>query len=189
MEKTINLQNQTVPYQIQASKKARRLRISVYRNLRVVVTLPVGFKISEAEKYLRQKLDWVKKSLNHFMKFPPAPIVKYGKKDYLQNKAAALALAKNKLGQFNKFYGFSYNRVSIKNQKTRWGSCSKKGNLNFNYKIVHLPENLVDYLVVHELCHLREMNHSRDFWALVEKTIPDYKILRRQLRNFGVAVS
>ncbi len=189
MDKTINIQNRAFQYKILASKKARRLRISVYRNQQVVVTLPLGFKISEAEKYLKAKLGWVKRSLNYFLLHPAPSVVKYGRGDYLKHKAEALTLAKNKLEQFNEVYRFSYNRVSIKNQKTRWGSCSKRGNLNFNYKIVHLPDNLVNYLVVHELCHLKEMNHSRNFWALVAQAIPDYKILRKQLRNFGVTVS
>jgi predicted metal-dependent hydrolase len=100
-----------------------------------------------------------------------------------------LIIAKAKVKQWNLYYNFSHRKISVKNQKTRWGSCSKKGNLNFNYKIVHLPENLVNYLVVHELCHLKEFNHSKNFWSLVGQTVPDYKKLRRELRSFGVSLS
>lgn len=84
---------------------------------------------------------------------------------------------------FNKVYGFKYGRVTIRNVKTRWGSCSKKGNLNFNYRIVFLPKELADYLVVHELCHLGEFNHSQKFWDLVAKAQPNYKKLRKELRK------
>lgn len=106
--------------------------------------------------------------------------------EYVQYKEQARTLVHQKLVQWNALYNFSYNRVSIKNQKTRWGSCSSKGNLNFHYRIVFLPEPLVDYLIVHELCHLGQMNHSKAFWDLVEKTIPDYSIRQNMLRNISV---
>ncbi len=69
------------------------------------------------------------------------------------------------------------------NQRTKWGSCSKKGNLNFNYKIALMPEKIADYIVVHELCHLKEFNHSRKFWNLVVKIIPDYLEIKKELKN------
>ena len=78
---------------------------------------------------------------------------------YLKYKETARALAKSRIEYYNTLYGFIFNRISIKNHKSRWGSCSKKGNLNFNYKIALLPEALADYVIVHELCHLGEFNH------------------------------
>lgn len=101
--------------------------------------------------------------------------------EYLQYKEQARILVHAKLAYWNTFYHFSYNRISIKNQKSRWGSCSSKGNLNFHYKIVLLPDELVDYLIVHELCHLGQMNHSKHFWDLVAKTIPDYVVRQKAL--------
>ncbi len=98
-------------------------------------------------------------------------------------KAAALGLVENKMEEFNKFYGFQYKKITIRNTSSRWGSASKKGNLSFNYRIAMLPPELADYLVVHELCHLKEMNHSPNFWALVAKSIPDYKKTRKDLRR------
>ncbi|PID51961.1 MAG: hypothetical protein CR972_04600 [Candidatus Moraniibacteriota bacterium] len=90
-----------------------------------------------------------------------------------------------KLEEFNRYYNFSYNRVSIRHQKSRWGSCSSDGNLNFNCKLLCVRDELINYVVVHELCHLKEMNHSKKFWALVAETIPHYKELRRELKNIG----
>lgn len=103
--------------------------------------------------------------------------------NYLKYKKQANILIKERLEYFNQFYNYKYGRVAIRNQKTRWGSCSKKGNLNFNYKIVLLTPKQADYIIVHELCHLKEFNHSQRFWDLVAKAVPDYKEVRHSLRN------
>ena len=107
------------------------------------------------------------------------------KKEYLENKDKALSLALLRLEHFNKIYEVKIGKVNIKNQKTRWGSCSRKGNINFNYKIALLPDRLADYIIVHELCHLKEFNHSRKFWNLVALTIPDWRERRGELKKGG----
>ncbi len=81
----------------------------------------------------------------------------------------------NKAEYYSKMMGVTYNRIAVKEQKTKWGSCSSKKNLNFNWKLILMPEDILAYIVVHELAHLREMNHSQSFWAQVAKIIPDYK--------------
>ena len=98
----------------------------------------------------------------------------------------ARALVQAKLEYWNQFYKFKYNRVAIKSHKGRWGSCSRLKNLNFNYKIIFLPEALADYLVVHELCHLRELNHGARFWDLVARAIPDCNRRRGELRKMPI---
>ena len=107
-------------------------------------------------------------------------------KNYLENKNKALEMVKERIEYFNDFYNYKWNKISVKNQKTRWGSCSQRGNLNFNYKIALLPQKSSDYIIVHELCHLGEFNHSQKFWDLVAKTVPDYKETRRDLRKNGL---
>ncbi len=82
--------------------------------------------------------------------------------------------------------GVTVGYVTVKNQKTRWGSCSAKGNVNFNYQLAFLPEELLDYVVIHELAHRRHMNHSRAFWAEVEKYCPDYRERREQLKEYSL---
>ena len=106
-----------------------------------------------------------------------------GRKKYLEHKEAARELVRGRLEYFNTQYGYKIGRVSIKNTRSRWGSCSSKGNLNFNYRIALLPKHLVDYVVVHELCHLGQFNHSPAFWNLVARTIPDYVTRREELRK------
>lgn len=122
------------------------------------------------------------------------------KRGLLKYKEEAARLVKERLEFYNKTYNLlgrtpndvsrdtiplnRLNRITIRNTKSRWGSCSKKGNLNFNYRIVFLPPDLADYLVVHELCHLGEFNHSEKFWKLVSMAILDYKERRKELKDW-----
>lgn len=97
----------------------------------------------------------------------------------------ARAIFASRLVACNAVYGYSYARVSIKEQKSRWGSCSRRGNLNFNWRLLLAPLPVLDYVVVHELCHLKELNHSERFWRLVARGCPDYQTYRRWLRDNG----
>ena len=96
-------------------------------------------------------------------------------KHYLEHKERARSLAHSRLEYFNQHYNLPYKRVAIKNQRRCWGSCSSLKNLNFNYKIYFLPPHLCDYIIVHELCHLVELNHGQSFWNLVAQQIPEYQ--------------
>ena len=100
-------------------------------------------------------------------------------------KRLAKELLLKKCRYFAERMGVSYGTVTVREQKTRWGSCSAKGNLNFNWKLALMPEEILDYLVVHELAHRVEMNHSPAFWAVVAEEIPDYKTRREWLRQNG----
>ena len=98
------------------------------------------------------------------------------------HKEYARACIMRRLVHWHTIYGYTYGRVAIRNQSSRWGSCSRKGNLNFNYRIAFLSPELMDYVIVHELCHLKEFNHSQNFWDLVGQEIPEYKKIRNSLR-------
>ena len=102
-------------------------------------------------------------------------------KHYGAHKEKARALVHARLAHWNEFYGYTYGRVAIRDQRSRWGSCSSKRNLNFNYRLVFIPIELVDYVIVHELCHLEHFNHSELFWGAVAKALPDYKRLKADL--------
>ncbi len=108
---------------------------------------------------------------------------KFNRWDYKRHKEEARVLVHEKITQLNMHYGFPIRKVAIRNTKSRWGSCSKQGNLNFNYKILFLPPHIADYIIVHELCHLKEFNHSADFWNLVAKVTPNHKDIRAELRK------
>ena len=110
-------------------------------------------------------------------------------KKYLEYRESARALAHERILSLNTHYKVAVNRIFIRNSRSRWGSCSTKGNLNFNYRLVFLPPALVDYVIVHELCHLREFNHSPRFWAHVSEIVPNHKALRRELRRTKIILS
>ena len=145
--------------------------------------LPYGMDEKFAENFIQKKSDWILKKIKYFQKHKFHILPKSSQKEYKLRKKEAYAIIKEKILYFNSFYKFAIGKITIRRQKTRWGSCSRKGNLNFNFNIIHLPQNLLNYLVVHELCHLKELNHSKKFWELVSLQIPDYKILRKELKS------
>jgi len=172
-----------ISYKLKRSKRAKRMRLAVYCDGSVVVTSPLGVERSLIEKFIIDKKQWIRDKIQFFKSVDSKAIRVFSNKDYLKNKDKALALAENQVGFYNKIYDFSFNKISIKNQKTRWGSCSRKKNLNLNYKIVFLPEKLQDYIIVHEMCHLKEFSHSKKFWALVKKALPNFLDIKKELRN------
>ncbi len=189
MQKNIKLQKQKIEYTLKMSKRARRMRLAVYCDGSTVVTAPRFLPQFMVERYVAQKSQWILEKLDNFRPFTPRSSVQTTRErkiEYLKYKDQALILAENNIAKYNKVYNFSFNKITIRNQKTRWGSCSKKGNLNFNYKIALLPERLAEYIIVHELCHLGEFNHSKRFWSLVARTIPDYATLRHTLKSYRI---
>lgn len=186
MKKHIAIENKQITYTLRKSARARRMRIAVYCDGSVVVTTPFDLRDTVVERFLREKAHWLFAKMSFFRQFEGRAVARRSNADYLKHKDDAYRIVAERVNYFNKIYGFSFNQINIKNQKTRWGSCSRKGNLNFNYKIVFLPQQLSDYIIVHELCHLREFNHSRKFWSLVERGIPDYLGVRNELKKSGV---
>lgn len=179
-------QKKQLNYNVIKSKKAKRVRITVKPGGEVVVTVPWFLPKIMGEKFLAQNQDWVLMRVEKLSQVRPIGNLKHTRYQIAKYKLQARELVKEKLALFNREYGFKYRRIAIRNQKTRWGSCSADKNLNFNYKIVLLPQKLADYLVVHELCHLKEMNHSARFWTLVSKTIPDHKRRRKELNKYDL---
>lgn len=158
------------------------MRLAIYPDGRFVVTAPRWYPVYAVDRFIREKSEWIWEKLRHIDFAELALRKRKEGEQYVTGKKAAGAVIRARVQSLNENYGFAYNRISIRNQKTCWGSCSRKGNLNFNYKVADLPEELRDYVIVHELCHLQELNHGERFWKLVEKTMPDYKERRKRLR-------
>ena len=181
MNRQVKIKEQIISYTLKTSTRSKSLRLAIFRNCSLVVTRPEGLAENVVESFMQRKAEWILAKFQYFKSLPSAD-VKIELKEYRQNKKAALHLVRGLLAEYNQFYNFKINSVKIKNQKTRWGSCSRQGNLNFSYRLALLPEDLARYIVVHELCHLKELNHSARFWQLVSQTCPDYLAKRKQLR-------
>lgn len=181
MTKTVLLSS-GVEVKIKKDRRAKGLRITVRPGGGVVLTMPFLVSFKMGVRFLESKAVWIKEKRDlsleqrHFL-------LQGSVEEFEQNKEKARKEIEARLEHFQKFYPVSWNRLTIRNQKTRWGSCSKRGNLSFSYRIIFLPSHLRDYIVVHELCHLLELNHSPRFWALLAKTFPDYQSLRKDLHQ------
>lgn len=176
--------DKVIKYKIKSSYRAKHIRLALYPDKSIVITKPFLCSQKTVERFVNSKKDWIEKKLQYFDSLPKKRI--FPREYYLKNKETARKIIQNKVDKFSRELALEYKKISIRDQKTRWGSCSKLGNLNFNYKIILLPEHLQNYIVIHELCHLQELNHSKKFWSLVEKVCPDYKKYRQELKNINL---
>jgi len=158
------------------------MRLQVQPGGVVILTAPLWMSQSSINRFLSGHRSWIERSVARMRDFKSLPVS--GRKAYLKHKEEARAFIHERLEYWNQFYHHPYQRVSIKNTKRLWGSCSRKGNLNFSYTLLFLPRELADYVVVHELCHLKEHNHGPQFWQLVSLALPNYKKQRLELRKY-----
>lgn len=173
-------------YTIRQSVRARHLRVTINCDASVIVTTPLHFSANKVGHFLYEKKDWIMRKVEYFKKRKEAQVqLPRGERAFYESKNQAQQFVYNKIVKINDHYNFSFNRIAIKNHSSRWGSCSKQKNLNFNYRILFLPKELAEYVIVHELCHLGEFNHSKKFWALVHQVLPNGKILAKTLKNFS----
>lgn len=173
----------SLEYNLRVNSRARRISVTVRRDGSVWVTKPRRVSQHDVEQFVQKSVAWIAKAKKRFEGIPKTSRVGMSKKQYKLYKQAALDLVERRIRELNVHYRFRFAKLFIRDQKSRWGSCSKSGNLSFNYRIVFLPAHLADYIIVHELCHLREMNHSKRFWGLVEKAIPEHTAHKRELRK------
>ena len=153
----------------------------------VVLRAPYGVPKRELNRILEEKRSWIEVHLQEIKEREAAQkaLPKFSMQEINELANKALAYIPERVKYYAPIVGVNYTRITIRNQKTRWGSCSSKGGLNFNCLLMLTPPEVVDYVVVHELCHRKEMNHSKAFWDEVEKVLPDYKSAKRWLRENG----
>lgn len=175
MKKEILFGDEKVEYLLKKNPRFRRLRLTIHQGGDFVVTAPKALSLRGIESYLKVKASWILEKLKIARTQKKPFLSGKNRKEYLELKDKARKIITEKVEFFAQRHSFHYNRISVRNQKTRWGSCSQKGNLNYHYKIALLPDDLADYIIVHELCHLRELNHGRNFWREVENILPGYK--------------
>lgn len=188
MKRQINLHNRVVNYSIRRSKRAKRMRLAVYCDGNFIVTVPQTFPANSIDRYVIAKSQWILSKLDFFEGLNKKQKLTLGSDGYELYKDKAFEMVTERLTVLNQTHQYKLNRIAIKNQKTRWGSCSKKRNLNFNYKIIFLSPKIRDYIIIHELCHLKEFNHSRKFWNLVAEAIPDYQNIVNELKIKGLTL-
>lgn len=174
-------------YTLHRTPRTRRITITITPK-GVRVSAPMRASVSTIEKFIQEKQSWIEKTLATFEKkkenWIKPPDTTHD--TYVHSKARAKKFIIERVREYNKHYQFSYNRISVKDLSSRWGSCSSQGNLNFHYRLFFLPPELADYVVVHELCHLQQMNHTKKFWSLVAQTIPDHVKRRKALHNYQI---
>lgn len=184
MQKTVEIDGVDVPYTIRSNSKSKKISIRVQEGGQISITKPTRVSVRYIENLVETKKIWITEQIKTLKNRPKKLLSHYSAKDFDKYKDEAYNLVDARISHFNKFYKYDIERVTIRNQSTRWGSCSRRKNLNFNYKIVLLPSELQDYIIVHELCHLAQMNHGKKFWDLVSLQIPDYKDRVLELKKY-----
>ena len=173
-----------VPYQIIKSDR-KTIAIQIKADGQVVVRCPKRMRIEEARRFVESKANWIEK---HLAKRPAQDVAKYTPQEIGQLREQARKLVTDRVKYYAPIIGVTYNKIAIRTQHTRWGSCSSKGNLNFNCLLALVPPEVLDYVVVHELCHRKELNHSARFWSEVEKVLPNYNVHRKWLKEHGASL-
>lgn len=171
----------------------KTVAIQVNPDLSVTVRSPRGASAKYIEQILQEKEAWINQHIEQ-MKRKKAQYESQNSRQFTEQEIRELAnqaleYIPKRVSYFAKIVGVDYGRITIRNQKTRWGSCSAKGNLNFNCLLMLTPPDVIDYVVVHELCHRKEMNHSKAFWNEVEKVMPDYKRSVKWLKEEGALIT
>jgi predicted metal-dependent hydrolase len=161
---------------------SRSLRLSVRADGTVRVTMPKRASLALAEQFVAAKRDWILRAVAD-VRAKGVMTGAQAENHYALYREAAENIVKSRVPYFAQLMGVTYKRLSVRNQKTRWGSCSRAGTLSFNYRIACIAPELADYLIVHELAHVRHFDHSRAFWAFVRTAIPNAMECRRALRK------
>lgn len=178
-------------YEIQVIRSGRRsIALEIRPDLTILVRAPYRASNREIQQFVSEKSGWLEKHFAMARRHKEELESRQREETLTMDEVRSLAkeatrVIPERVRYYAPMVGVDYGRITIRNQRTRWGSCSGKGNLNFNCLLMKTPPEVVDYVVVHELCHRKEMNHSPQFWAEVEKVLPEYKKARKWLKENG----
>ncbi len=162
------------------STRAKHINITVKPFKMVRVAVPKGVSFKKALQVAESKSSWITKQINRTKKLEADHKAFIGKSEPIDKKDAKQKIIK-RLNELSEKHDIPYNRVFIRNQKTRWGSCSSKKNISLNMKIVRLPKKLMDYVIIHELVHIRHGNHSKKYWEALNRLTGDARSLNKEL--------
>lgn len=173
---------------IRSSRKT--LALEIRPDMRIIVRAPYQASGSYIEQFIADRTDWI---VEHLRKLEQKnrqcndalPVKKLSNDEIKKLADKACTYIPGHVAHFAPLIGVTYGRITIRNQRTRWGSCSSRGNLNFNCLLMLTPPEVIDYVVVHELCHRKEMNHSGRFWNEVARVLPGYAEQEKWLKTHG----
>ena len=174
--------NEPITYRLIRSDR-KTIALQITDGGEIVVRAPRRLPEKNVREFVESKRDWLQKHLAARSAQPALPPFTAGELHAMAERL--IAVLPERLAHFAPLVGVTYGRVTVRNQHTRWGSCSSDGNLNFNCLLALVPEPVRDYVIVHELCHRKEMNHSPAFWAEVARVLPDYRTHREWLKKNG----
>ena len=175
------------PVLFERSKKAKHLNISVKPFTGVRVAVPDGLSFQKAEEFVDTKTDWIQRHLVRMKQYEEESQLTLNTFVDFDRSSAKRKLTR-RLKHLAGKHGFTYNRVFIRNQKTRWGSCSQKNNISLNMKLIKLPDELRDYVILHELVHTKVKDHSNGFWAELNRLVGNGKGMASRLREYGMGL-
>lgn len=167
--------------------RTRRKTLALYvrQDGRIEVRAPLRTSKTYIDGFVKQKQDWIENTRSKLVaRHSAKKVIELTEQEEAKYKKQAKAYFQQKCQFFAEQMGLKHGSVKVNGATTRWGSCNRKGDINFTYRLLFAPEELIDYVVVHELAHTKEMNHSADFWAIVAHTMPDYLARRKKLREF-----
>lgn len=179
-----------VDYNISILRSARRtVSLEIRADDRIILRAPLYMTDEAIDRFIKEKSGWIDKHMSERrakeQEKADVPPKKLSREEINELADKAVEKIPPKAERFAAMLGVTYGGITIRCQKTRWGSCSSAGNLNFNCLLMLCPERVIDYVIIHELCHRKEMNHSKSFWAEVERAMPDYKEAKAWLKNNG----
>ena len=170
--------------------KRKTLSIEITANRKIIIRSPYNIDDEYIYSFISKKRAWIEKHLkdSKYNQQDTENIARLSSEEIKQLADKALNYIPERVKHFAAAADVAYNKITISNQKTRWGSCSSKGNLNFNCLLMLTPPEVIDYVVVHELCHRKEMNHSKKFWNEVRKILPEYEKSKQWLKDNGSSI-